>query len=100
MLDRTEIDKENKMHKPEYMVFVEKEGTFMMGSDKFYPEEKPVHKVTVDGFWIDKYEITNTDFNKFVYATNYITVAERPFNPAESPIRYQNKITCSGFNGV
>ena len=51
MLDRTEIDKENKMHKPEYMVFVEG-GTFMIGLDKFYPEEKPVHRVTVDGFWI------------------------------------------------
>ena len=85
MLDRTEIDKENKMHKPEYMVFVEG-GTFMMGSDKFYPEEKPVHRVTVDGFWIDKYQITNKEFSNFVSATKYTTVAERPLNPAEFPI--------------
>jgi len=36
------------------MVFI-RAGSFMMGSDKFYPEEKPVHKVTVHGFWMDKY---------------------------------------------
>ena len=28
-------------------------GTFRMGSDNHYPEEAPVHRVTVDGFWID-----------------------------------------------
>ena len=29
-------------------------GTFRMGSDRHYPEEAPVHRVTVDGFWIDR----------------------------------------------
>ncbi|WP_244627794.1 SUMF1/EgtB/PvdO family nonheme iron enzyme, partial [Microvirga tunisiensis] len=29
-------------------------GTFRMGSDQHYPEEAPVHRVTVDGFWIDR----------------------------------------------
>jgi len=28
-------------------------GTFLMGSDEFYPEERPVHRVAVDGFWMD-----------------------------------------------
>ena len=56
-----------------------------MGSDKFYPEEKPVHKVTVDGFWMDKCPVTNKAFSEFVAATNYVTVAERPLNQADFP---------------
>src|SRR5690606_17596074 len=60
-------------------------GTFMMGSEKFYPEEKPAHKVTVDGFWIDKYLVTNRAFSDFVSATNYVTVAERSLSPADLP---------------
>ncbi|MCU7552305.1 formylglycine-generating enzyme family protein [Chitinophagaceae bacterium LB-8] len=60
-------------------------GQFLMGSDQFYPEEKPVRKVTVDSFYIDKYEVTNEDYQKFVKDTGYITVAERPLNPADYP---------------
>ena len=37
---------------PEGMAFIPG-GTFRMGSDRHYPEEAPVHGVTVDGFWID-----------------------------------------------
>ena len=33
-------------------------GTFLMGSDEFYPEERPVHPVSVDGFWIDAHPVT------------------------------------------
>ncbi|MGD1834746.1 MAG: formylglycine-generating enzyme family protein [Nitrososphaeraceae archaeon] len=58
-------------------------GSFMMGSDKFYPEEKPVHKVSVDSFWMDKYPVTNKAFSEFVLATGYITIAERPLDPTE-----------------
>ena len=57
----------------------------MMGSDKFYPEEKPVRRATVDGFHIDAYEVTNEDYKKFVEETHYIPVAERPLNPDEYP---------------
>jgi formylglycine-generating enzyme required for sulfatase activity len=56
-----------------------------MGSNKFYPEEKPAHKVTVDRFWINKCLVTNKEYNAFVLATNYVTVDERPLNPAEFP---------------
>jgi formylglycine-generating enzyme len=60
-------------------------GTFRMGSDDFYPEESPVHEVSVDGFWIDRYEVTNEQFARFVEATDYKTLAERPLNPADYP---------------
>ena len=39
-------------------------GTFRMGSDKHYPEEAPVHRVTVDGFWIDRTPVTNRQFRR------------------------------------
>jgi sulfatase modifying factor 1 len=61
------------------------EGKFLMGSDKFYPEEKPVHEVTVDAFYIDKHEVTNADYRKFVEDTGYVTIAERSLNPADYP---------------
>jgi sulfatase modifying factor 1 len=52
-------------------------GTFYMGSEKGSADEKPVHLVTLNGFWMDKYEVTNDQFDKFVKATGYMTVAER-----------------------
>jgi formylglycine-generating enzyme len=51
-------------------------GTFRMGSDKHYPEEAPVHRVTVDGFSMDRTPVTNREFRKFVNATGYVTFAE------------------------
>ena len=56
-----------------------------MGSNDFYPEERPVHEVTVDGFWVDKYEVTNQEYERFVTETGYVTVAERPLNPKDFP---------------
>src|SRR6185295_19811787 len=41
-------------------------GTFRMGSDRHYVEEAPAHNVTVDGFWIDRFPITNDEFRRFV----------------------------------
>ena len=56
-----------------------------MGSANFYPEERPVHEVTVDGFWMDRYEVTNEQFSRFVAETGYLTVAERPPKPEDFP---------------
>jgi formylglycine-generating enzyme len=58
-------------------------GTFAMGSDEFYPEERPVHRVTVDGFWIDEHSVTAADYRRFVRETGYTTVAERPLDAAD-----------------
>jgi formylglycine-generating enzyme required for sulfatase activity len=60
-------------------------GTFRMGSEDFYPEEAPIHKVSVDGFWMDKYQVTNAQFARFVKQTGYKTVAERAPNPEDYP---------------
>jgi formylglycine-generating enzyme required for sulfatase activity len=60
-------------------------GTFLMGSNNHYPEEAPAHRVTVNGFWMDRHTITNAEFQRFVEATGYVTVAERPANPADYP---------------
>jgi formylglycine-generating enzyme required for sulfatase activity len=48
-------------------------GTFRMGSDHHYAEEKPVHTVTVDGFWIDQTPVTNAEFRRFIEATGHVT---------------------------
>src|SRR5215472_14656923 len=60
-------------------------GTFMMGSDHHYPEEAPAHQVSVDGFWMDQFTVTNADFSHFVEETSYVTSAERPPNAADYP---------------
>ena len=60
-------------------------GTFRMGSDDHYPEERPVHDVTVSGFWMDDHQVTVREFRRFVKATGHVTVAERPLEPADYP---------------
>ena len=52
-------------------------GEFRMGAADYYAEERPVHVVSLDGFWIDPAPVTNRDFARFVEATGYVTVAER-----------------------
>ena len=66
------------------MVFIPG-GTFRMGSDKHYPEEAPVHRVTVDDFWIDRAPVTNAQFKEFVAATGYVTYAEIAPDPKDYP---------------
>ena len=60
-------------------------GRFQMGSAAFYPEEGPVRGVEVDGFWIDSRPVTVAEFRRFTAATGYVTVAERPLDPAQYP---------------
>ncbi len=54
-------------------------GTFVMGTDEdqAYDHERPAHQVKIDGFWMDETEVTNEQFEAFVKATGYITIAER-----------------------
>lgn len=59
--------------------------TATLGSDAHYPEEAPAHAATVDGFWMQRHQVTNTQFAEFVSATGYVTVAERPLDPALYP---------------
>jgi formylglycine-generating enzyme required for sulfatase activity len=60
-------------------------GAFLMGSNDHYPEEAPAHRVTVNGFWMDRHAVTNAEFRRFVDATGYVTLAERPANAADYP---------------
>jgi formylglycine-generating enzyme required for sulfatase activity len=60
-------------------------GTYRMGSDRHYPEEAPVHRVTVDGFWIDRTPVTNRQFREFIKATGYVTFAELTPNAKDYP---------------
>jgi formylglycine-generating enzyme required for sulfatase activity len=60
-------------------------GSFAMGSEDFYPEERPVRTVTVGALWMDEHPVTNLEFGRFVKATGYVTVAERPPDPAAFP---------------
>ncbi|MDB5191159.1 MAG: sulfatase-modifying factor protein [Segetibacter sp.] len=61
-------------------------GTFKMGTnDPAFPDAHPVHEVIVQEFWMDEHEVTNAEFEKFVKATNYVTVAERQLNPKDYP---------------
>jgi len=56
-----------------------------MGSQDFYPEERPVRRVEVDGFWMDDHPVTVAEFRRFTSATGYVTLAERPLDPAQYP---------------
>jgi formylglycine-generating enzyme len=60
-------------------------GEFTMGSDAHYPEEAPARRVSVDGFRIDPTAVTNAQFGAFASETGYVTVAERPLDPADFP---------------
>jgi len=61
-------------------------GAFWMGCDDCeMPDALPVHLVTVGGFWMDATPVTNAQFQKFVKATGYKTIAERAPDPKDFP---------------
>ncbi|MFB8342367.1 formylglycine-generating enzyme family protein [Brucella cytisi] len=66
------------------MLFI-KGGTFLMGSDRHYPEEAPAHRVTVDDFFMDRTPVTNAAFTEFVTETGYRTCSEYPPDPKDYP---------------
>jgi formylglycine-generating enzyme required for sulfatase activity len=70
--------------KPAGMVWVPG-GSFLMGSNAFYREERPVRRETVRGFFIDAHPVTNAQFRRFVGSTGYITLCERAPEPAMYP---------------
>ena len=60
-------------------------GTFQMGSNAFYREERPVRSETVGEFWIDIHPVTNAEFGRFVEETSYVTFSERAPSPEMYP---------------
>ena len=61
-------------------------GEFDMGSDEpMFGDAQPIHRVSVDGFWIDETEVTNAQFAEFVKTTGYLTAAERIPNAKDYP---------------
>jgi hypothetical protein len=60
-------------------------GTFLMGSDRHYPEEAPAHRVSVRPFWMDTHTVTNTQFARFVEETGHVTLAEKPAKAEDYP---------------
>ncbi len=82
---------------PEKMIWIPA-GTFDMGSnDPAFADAQPIHKVSLKGFWIDEHEVTNAEYERFVNATKYQTVAEQPINPADFPgVPVENLVPGSG----
>ena len=60
-------------------------GGILALGDTVYQEEAPIRQIAVDGFWLDRTEVTNDEFSAFVQATAYTTVAERPVDAKAHP---------------
>jgi len=90
----TKVDNVRPRFAPEGMVWISG-GEFSMGSkdtremvcggSDAMSDARPIHRVHVDSFWMDEVEVTNEQFEKFVEATRYITVAEQAPKPEEFP---------------
>jgi sulfatase modifying factor 1 len=70
---------------PEGMVWIPGGVFWMGGTDGDLPDARPAHLVEVDGFWMDRTEVTNEQFERFIQATGYITIAERKPDPKDYP---------------
>jgi len=72
-------------------------GAFEMGARAMRPEEGPPRATRVGSFWIDRTEVTNADFARFVKATGYVTLAERPLDPKAYPQLSGDQLKPSGI---
>lgn len=86
--------KPDQTETPEGMVWI-RGGEFSMGcadprelphgGSEAMEDSRPIHRVKVDAFWMDRRPVTNGEFSRFIEETNYVTVAERPLNPDDFP---------------
>jgi formylglycine-generating enzyme len=76
---------------PDGMVWISG-GRFWMGTNHM-EDAQPVHQVEVKGFWMDRTDVTNEEFARFVKATGYVTIAERPLDPKEFPNLASDELT-------
>ena len=56
-----------------------------MGSNNFYPEERPVRRAVLDGFWMDEHPVTVAEFRRYVKATGHVSWAQKAPDPADYP---------------
>lgn len=67
----------------------------MGGGSQSHGSSYPIHRVTIDSFWMDETEVTNADFARFVEATGYVTFAERPL-----PAEYVEKLQAAATENI
>jgi sulfatase modifying factor 1 len=68
-------------------------GQFWMGAaEDHMPDTRPWHRVYVDGFWMDRAEVTNAEFAAFVDATGYVTISERKPRKEDYPQALPEKL--------
>lgn len=77
-------DRETTFPTPQKMARIPRK-RFRMGSEEFYPEERPVVETIAGPLWMDIHPVTNREFLRFVEETGYRTVAERPPDPQHYP---------------
>lgn len=75
-------------------------GVFTMGSNDGAADERPAHRVELEGFWMDVHEVTNQQFDEFVRATGYVTTAEQPpkLRSIENGSEFANAAILEEFN--
>ncbi|MGH7495814.1 MAG: formylglycine-generating enzyme family protein [bacterium] len=69
----------------EFFMGAEDPRAHMHGGPDAMGDARPIHRVYIDGFWLDQTEVTNEQFERFVRATGYVTVAERTPRPEDFP---------------
>jgi sulfatase modifying factor 1 len=83
VIEVSALSKSDAHRSPDSMVWIPG-GRFWMGTNHM-ADAQPLHEVEVTGFWMDRTDVTNEEFARFVKATGYVTIAERPLDPKEFP---------------